>query len=216
MTAIRAADTDGNDATAADPQWTPLLVTPSFPEYISGHSTFSGAAAEILTHGFGSQVSFATDSLSLPGVQRSFTSFQQAADEAGRSRIYGGIHYAFSNQDGLAAGRALAQYVLNLFSVSSDELPPRIVIERPDVGLVTNTNIVVEGRVLDNLSGVQSLEAQLDDGAFAAVSFNALGTIQPAHAICSRWHRGWRPCLPFARHRCGGEYLARGRVRVHT
>ncbi len=175
ITAIRAADTDGNDLTTVDRQWTPLLITPPFPEYVSGHSAFSGAAAEILSQVFGSQVSFATDSLSLPGVERSFTNFQQAADEASRSRIYGGIHYSFSGQDGLDAGRAIAQHVLQSFSASSDVSPPRIVIEQPEDGLVTKTNIVVQGRVLDNLSGVQTLEVQLDNGAFAAVSRNAAG-----------------------------------------
>src|SRR5262249_55218942 len=60
VTAIRAAASDGNDETAADPGWTSLLVTPNFPEYVSGHSTFSGAAEAILAAAFGADVTFTT------------------------------------------------------------------------------------------------------------------------------------------------------------
>jgi membrane-associated phospholipid phosphatase len=111
VTAIRAADTDGNPDTTADPSWTPLLVTPPFPSYTSGHSTFSAAACEVLTRFFGSNVRFTSTSDGLPGFARTFRSFQQAADEAGMSRIYGGIHYQFDNQDGLATGGAVGRFV---------------------------------------------------------------------------------------------------------
>ena len=117
ITAITAADTDGNDLTIADPNWRPLITTPPFPEYTSGHSTFSGAGAEILGSILGRDVSFSTTSDGLPGVTRSFSSFDQAADEAGRSRIYGGIHYEFANRDGLDSGRLLAAHVLQRFAV---------------------------------------------------------------------------------------------------
>jgi hypothetical protein len=96
----------------SDPTWTPLLNTPSFPDYTSGHSTFSGAASVILSRFFGDRVNFSTSSLGLPGVYRTYSSFAQAADEAGRSRIFGGIHVESSNQVGLAAGRAIGNYVL--------------------------------------------------------------------------------------------------------
>jgi membrane-associated phospholipid phosphatase len=109
VTGIRLADTDGNPETTADAGWTPLIATPPFPSYISGHSTFSAAAARILELYFGiDAVPFTTTSDALPGVQRSFSSFSQAAEEAGQSRVYGGIHWQFDNQAGLAAGRALA------------------------------------------------------------------------------------------------------------
>jgi hypothetical protein len=114
ITAIRQADTDGNPDTLADPTWNPLLVTPHFPEYISGHSTFSGAADAVLTSFFG-DISFTNSSAGLPGVTRSFDSFTQAADEAGSSRIYGGIHFQSANEDGLTAGRALGNYVTKIF-----------------------------------------------------------------------------------------------------
>jgi hypothetical protein len=116
VTAIQQADTDGNPNTAAEPNWTPLLVTPPFPEYTSGHSTFSGAADAVLTSFFG-DISFTTTSVGLPGVIRSFDSFTEAANEAGISRIYGGIHFHSANEDGLALGRALGNYVTKNFLV---------------------------------------------------------------------------------------------------
>lgn len=111
ITAIREADTDGNPATTADPSWSPLLATPPFPSYTSGHSTFSAAAAEVLSSVFGPRTEFSTTSEDFPDVVRSFGSFAEAADEAGRSRIYGGIHFEFDNRDGLAAGAAVGRYV---------------------------------------------------------------------------------------------------------
>ena len=113
ITAIRMADQDGNDATIADSTWTPLITTPPFPEYVSGHSTFSSAASVILASVFGDNTSFATTSIGLPGVVRSFTSFTQAAEEAGMSRIYGGIHYNSANKDGLTLGQLVGQYTVN-------------------------------------------------------------------------------------------------------
>jgi membrane-associated phospholipid phosphatase len=95
--------------------WRPLLPTPNFPTYTSGHSTFSSAAAAVLTSYFGDNVPFTTPSESLPGVTRSFASFNAAAAEAGQSRIYGGIHFQFDNQAALAAGAALGNFVVQTF-----------------------------------------------------------------------------------------------------
>src|SRR5204862_7113801 len=94
ITAIQNGDTDGNAATVPDRAWTPLLPTPPFPEYVSGHSAFSGAAAEVLRVFYGGEaVSFSTGSDVLPGVRRQFDSFYEAAAEAALSRLYGGIHF---------------------------------------------------------------------------------------------------------------------------
>src|SRR5947209_10636056 len=99
VTAIRyAGDSTLNPATVSDPTWTPLIVTPNFPSYTSAHSTVSGAAAAVLTSLFAADYHFSTGSDGLPGVTRSFGSFAAAAEEAGQSRIYGGIHYQFDNQ----------------------------------------------------------------------------------------------------------------------
>jgi hypothetical protein len=66
ITAIRQADKDGNSNTTADANWTPLINTPAFPEYVSGHSTFSAAAAAVLDNTFGSTFSFNSGSAGLP------------------------------------------------------------------------------------------------------------------------------------------------------
>jgi membrane-associated phospholipid phosphatase len=112
ITAIRNAGSDGNAATTSDPAWTPLLVTPPFPSYMSGHSTFSGAASTVLAGFFGADLPFTDHGDPAQTFTRSFTSFTAAADEAGLSRIYGGIHYSFDNADGLTTGRSVGQLVV--------------------------------------------------------------------------------------------------------
>jgi len=111
ITAIQNATSDGNDQTIQDDTWEPLLTTPPFPEYTSGHSTFSGAASTILASFFGANRAFSAVSDD-GSITRSFTSFTQAADEAGKSRIYGGIHFQSANEDGLACGRSIGTYIL--------------------------------------------------------------------------------------------------------
>jgi len=120
--AIQRAAVDGNDATASDLTWQPLLSTPPHPTYTSGHSTFSGAGATVLIGIFGDNVSFATQMDSPSGltaqvpaavVTRHFASLSQAAEEAGISRIYGGIHFSFDNVAGLASGASIGNEVLN-------------------------------------------------------------------------------------------------------
>jgi hypothetical protein len=88
-----------------DPEWNSLVTTPPFPEYSSGHSSQSAAWAEVMTVMFGDGYQFTDhthDDLGLP--PRSFISFRHAAEEAAVSRLYGGIHYRFGNENGLAAG----------------------------------------------------------------------------------------------------------------
>lgn len=116
---IRQAGIDGNIATMADPSWSPLITTPPFPAFVSGHSTFSGAAAAVLEDFFGTDdVTFSTttDSLLVDAAYRvrDFDSFSEAAAEAGMSRIYGGIHWQFDNTGGLALGRAVGQHAATL------------------------------------------------------------------------------------------------------
>jgi len=94
-----------------EPGWKPLLTTPNFPSYASGHSTFSGAAAGALASFFGDDVSFCVQPDAAVALQeRCFGSFSAAAAEAGISRIYGGIHYGFDNLPALAAGDAIGRY----------------------------------------------------------------------------------------------------------
>ncbi len=97
-----------------DGQWQPLLQTPPFPEYPSGHSVISAAAAEVLTDLFGDGFAY-TDSTNVRfGIPaRSFTSFRQAAAEAAVSRLYGGIHYRDGIDGGLVMGRAVGEAVVS-------------------------------------------------------------------------------------------------------
>jgi hypothetical protein len=116
VTAIWSGDVDGNAATTADTSWRSFIVTPPFPDYVSGHSTFSAAAATVLAHFYGTDhVAFTTGSDALPGVIRQFLSFSDAAKEAAMSRLYGGIHFRSANQDGLATGSAIGEWVFAHF-----------------------------------------------------------------------------------------------------
>ena len=112
ITAIQESDTDGNPDTSADPDWMPLLETPPFPEYTSGHSTFSGTAAVILASFHRKdEIPFSIGSDDLPGVHRFYSSFSEASRESGMSRIYGGIHFMSANLNGLASGAAVGQFI---------------------------------------------------------------------------------------------------------
>ncbi len=99
---------------AGNTQWKSFIETPPHPEYPSGHSTFSGAAAEILQSWakefrlpMGRPGSVRVTSEDLPGVVRSFRDFREAAREAGMSRIYGGIHFPWSDEEGQALGKKI-------------------------------------------------------------------------------------------------------------
>jgi hypothetical protein len=98
-----------------DPEWEPAIPTPPFPEYFSGHSTVSAAAAATLTGILGSGPFDDSTSLSIGHPVRRFASFSAAADEAGLSRIYGGIHYPMSNTAGAELGRCIAARLLDRF-----------------------------------------------------------------------------------------------------
>lgn len=96
-----------------DPRWRPLLQTPPFPEYTSGHSVISTAAAVMLTKLFGDGFSFTDDSEEEFGLRpRKFKSFYHAADEAAISRFYGGIHYKDAIENGQHQGRKLGQFII--------------------------------------------------------------------------------------------------------
>jgi hypothetical protein len=112
VTAIPLAATDGNSSTTEDPAWAPLLTTPNHPEYPSGHSTVSGAAATVLASYFGNGISFSVDSDVMLGVVRSFSSFSAALNEIQDARIFGGIHFRTACADGQATGAAVANYIL--------------------------------------------------------------------------------------------------------
>ncbi|TDD30401.1 phosphatase PAP2 family protein [Actinomadura sp. KC06] len=120
-TAIQQADTDGNPHTEKDTGWTARAGSAGgTPEYVSGHSSFSAAAAAVLAGFFcADRITFShvTDSSPIDPstgqpMRRTFESFSEAAADAGRSRVVGGSHFQFSNEAGLAMGRSLAAEIL--------------------------------------------------------------------------------------------------------
>lgn len=99
-----------------EPEWTSFLQTPPFPEYTSGHSVITAAAAIVLTQLFGDNIAFHdTTELEYLGLERSFRSVQQAADEAGISRLYGGIHYRSAIEKGKKQGQEVGKLYNNIF-----------------------------------------------------------------------------------------------------
>lgn len=112
ITAIRLADTDGNPATIVQPGWTPLLTTPNYPEYDSGHQSNDGTAQYILTAYFGNDMPVEGFSEGFPGVTRSYPNFKAAADEASMARIWAGIHFRTAMQDTRVRAERIAAYVL--------------------------------------------------------------------------------------------------------
>jgi hypothetical protein len=118
VTAIRAGDSDGNDATAGDPTWETFMNTPALPDYPSTHSVLGGAAAVVMSRYFGTdQLSFTmTSGPPFAGITRSFKGFSEAQEENGDSRVYSGIHFRNSTVAGILQGeqigrQAFAQYL---------------------------------------------------------------------------------------------------------
>jgi hypothetical protein len=101
-----------------DKNWQPLLQTPPFPEYTSGHSVVSSSIATVLTQLYGDNFAF-TDDYELPyiGIKRSFPSFMKASEEACISRLYGGIHFRSAIVNGRTQGRNLGNYIVQRLNV---------------------------------------------------------------------------------------------------
>jgi membrane-associated phospholipid phosphatase len=118
LTAIRAADTDGNPLTVQDPYWEPAFITPPVPDYPSGHAAAGAAAAEVLNVLVGANRPFQHTSTSAPGagpdatLTRSYDSVLDAARENAFSRMLVGIHFRRACTVGLQQGRDVARYVL--------------------------------------------------------------------------------------------------------
>ena len=114
ITAIRNGDVDDNVHTVADPTWTPLFPTPQHPEYVSGHSTNSSAMATVLTLLFGDQrdTPIVATSPTNPGFERHWSSLSEGVEEVIDARIFSGIHYRTSDEDGAQLGRKIARFVV--------------------------------------------------------------------------------------------------------
>lgn len=106
-----------------DENWMPVLQTPPFPEYTSGHSVVSGAAAVVLTEIFGEDFKFEDDTEVAYGLPvRSFQSFKEASREAANSRLYGGIHYRSAIEVGLEQGEKVGNFVVNKLQMDNSSL----------------------------------------------------------------------------------------------
>ena len=115
--AIRLAGEDGNDATEAEADWTPLhSATPPYPTYAGNAATLGASAATVLANAFGGDaIPFQIDwgAYGFPGVTRSYSGFWDAADEAARSRVYGGIHFTIDSVAGQGIGVNVANFVID-------------------------------------------------------------------------------------------------------
>ena len=123
VTSIRAADTDNNPDTAADPTWLPQVgnTTPD-PSYPGAHAVISAAAARVLTSFFKrDHFNFNVTSEVLPGVERSFSRISAAAEEATLSRIFAGVHFRFDLITGQRLGHEVAEFVVDNFLTPSHE-----------------------------------------------------------------------------------------------
>ena len=115
ITAIRNGDVDDNARTEADPTWTPLFATPQHPEYLSGHSTNSSAMATVMMLLFGDDpgTPIVATSPTNPGFERHWERLSEGVDEVIEARIYSGIHYRTSDEEGAQLGRKIARFVVN-------------------------------------------------------------------------------------------------------
>ena len=108
--------------TSIDEDWVPLLQTPPFPEYTSGHSVISSSAAITLTDLYGPNVHFMDSTEAEYGLPpRQFTSFIEASEEAAISRLYGGIHYMPAIENGIEQGRKVGRYVIEKLKTRKEE-----------------------------------------------------------------------------------------------
>jgi len=109
LTAIRNGDIDGNDATAREPSWTPLVDAPLHPEYPSGHAILAGSVGAVLKAdiGAGPVPVLATSSPTLKGATRRWSSIEDFVQEVVDSRIYAGIHYRTATEVGAEMGRRI-------------------------------------------------------------------------------------------------------------
>ena len=113
VTAIRAGDQDDNRRTAPDPEWTPLIDTPPFPSYPSGHGGLGAAARRVLEDAFGAKGhSITLSNPEVPGVVLHYTSWKQITDDIDDARVCGGIHYRFDQESAARQGRRVGSYVL--------------------------------------------------------------------------------------------------------
>jgi hypothetical protein len=113
VTAIRAADRDGNRETQPDPEWLSFVETPPFPSYPSGHAAFGAAARRVLEHEYGAAGhSITVTNPLLPDVELHYSSWKQITDDIDDARVFGGVHFRFDQEAAASQGRRVGNYVL--------------------------------------------------------------------------------------------------------
>ncbi|MET9439350.1 vanadium-dependent haloperoxidase [Streptomyces sp. NPDC006610] len=120
VTAIRLAGTDGNPATEADPEWTPLLRTPPYPDYVSGHCTVDGAAVTVLDRLSGGDLDLRISS-AVTGTTRTYTRAADFRRDVINARVWGGVHFRTSDVVGDRLGRDIGAFTLDHYFTPVDQ-----------------------------------------------------------------------------------------------
>jgi hypothetical protein len=114
ITAINLADTDGNPATTADPDWTPLLTTPPYPDYVSGYSGLTGAFTRSLADALDTRdLKLTLISTAVPGAVRNYDSGKTVRNDVVNARVWLGIHFRFADTGGVDMGQQVARWALD-------------------------------------------------------------------------------------------------------
>nr|BFE52571.1 hypothetical protein GCM10017745_59980 [Saccharothrix mutabilis subsp. capreolus] len=182
--AVQLADTDGNAATEADPNWRPLSkfrdgtpFSPPFPAYTSGHATFGGAWAGAMKSFFGTDnVTFTatTDDPFAQGVTRTFTSFTAAAVENARSRVYLGVHYQFDGDYGVSSGKAMAESAaVNFVRASGAPTPGKVGCSFADVYKTYSNGTLKDYHVSPNRDTLVQVHFASSDGVAQYVTVDS-------------------------------------------
>jgi hypothetical protein len=110
ITAIREADTDGNDRTVADPDWLPLLPTPPYPDHPSAHTCISGSFVYTLQDFFGTDKMAFGGRNSVNGIERDFSRFSDAIKEITDARVWAGLHFRTADVHGSVIAKKVAHW----------------------------------------------------------------------------------------------------------
>jgi hypothetical protein len=121
MAAIRGGGTDGNHLTVGDATWVPLIATPPFPSYASGHATLSNAAREVLDRSLGKDGHDVTLTNVTLGVTLNYSAWEDITTDIDDARIYGGIHFRFDQEAGGKQGSRVGKYILENYLRPVDE-----------------------------------------------------------------------------------------------
>ena len=124
ITAIRAADTDGNPATTPDPNWNSLFATPNFPDYVSTHCATWASFSETLRQFFGTKKINLTMTSVVTGTTRTFTSTDDINKEIIDARVFAGIHTRTADVEGVVMGKKVGRYVARNFFRPVEQDPP--------------------------------------------------------------------------------------------